>query len=199
MRIKHLFLSLIWWLHWQTVGAPMLPPEQILPADTLGFFTIPSVKRARAPWEQMTLGRLWLDPKMSAFRIALQARFQESMQPVIDAAAGPGWTNGFPLPAGSLVFGWAPPPSSDPNGNPFVWMLGDYTENSSEMVKWWEQVRQRADTRQKGEGRFDENGSELRMTTLVLRDSFGASKKVKSRRSKIIKREYQKEGKIMKQ
>src|SRR5688572_33047125 len=44
------------------------PAEKLLPADTLGFFTVPDWAKGQAAYSNSAMGQLWADPAMKAFK-----------------------------------------------------------------------------------------------------------------------------------
>ncbi len=67
----HLFLALL-----VAVTLPLraaTPPEKLLPPETLAFFTVPDVNKARAEWQKDPMAQLWRDPAMKAFADKFEA------------------------------------------------------------------------------------------------------------------------------
>src|SRR5262245_27331902 len=52
------------------------PAERWLPAETLGYLTIPSVAASRSAWSNQPPAAFWRDPAMQPFR----RRFTENME-----------------------------------------------------------------------------------------------------------------------
>ena len=51
-----------------SAGAAVLPPEKLLPDDTLAVFTIPDWAKARDIYKNSPQGQLWSDPSLKAFK-----------------------------------------------------------------------------------------------------------------------------------
>jgi hypothetical protein len=51
-----------------SAGAAVLPPEKLLPDDTLAIFTIPDWAKARDIYNNSPQGQLWSDPSLKAFK-----------------------------------------------------------------------------------------------------------------------------------
>jgi hypothetical protein len=49
-------------------GAAVLPPEKLLPEDTLAIFTVPDFAKARDIYNNSPQGQLWNDPSLKAFK-----------------------------------------------------------------------------------------------------------------------------------
>ena len=67
----HLFIALL-------VAATLplraaAPPEKLLPPETLAFFTVPDMNKARAEWQKDPMAQLWRDPAMKAFADKFEA------------------------------------------------------------------------------------------------------------------------------
>ncbi|MST00006.1 MAG: hypothetical protein EXS29_01670 [Pedosphaera sp.] len=49
------------------------PAEKLLPSETLAFFTVPDMNKARAEWKKDPMTQLWNDPSMKAFSDKFEA------------------------------------------------------------------------------------------------------------------------------
>ncbi len=58
-------------------GAPIAPPERILPADTLVLVTVPDYTKAWAAFGKTAMVRLWNDDSMRPFREKFMVKFKE--------------------------------------------------------------------------------------------------------------------------
>src|SRR6266542_5615123 len=59
------------------IQAAVPPPEKLLPADTLGVFTVPDYAKARAAYEANASSQLWRDPAMKPFTGKLMNKVKE--------------------------------------------------------------------------------------------------------------------------
>jgi hypothetical protein len=55
------------------------PAEKLLPADTLAFFTVPDWTKGQTTFSNSTIGRLWSDPSMKAFKEKFLENFSTNM------------------------------------------------------------------------------------------------------------------------
>ena len=69
--------------------------EKLLPADTLGFLTVPDWAQGRSSFSNSATGQLWADPAMKAFKEKFFEKFTaEKIQP-LEKELGFAFTN-FP-------------------------------------------------------------------------------------------------------
>lgn len=61
------------------IGAPVPPPERLLPADTLGLLTVPDYAASRDVLAKSSVSQFWSDPAMKAFRDKFMAKFNSDM------------------------------------------------------------------------------------------------------------------------
>lgn len=63
--------------------AAVPPAEKLLPADTLGFLTVPDWSSARMNFSNSPLGQLWAEPSMKAFKEKFLEKFKaDTLQPI---------------------------------------------------------------------------------------------------------------------
>src|SRR5688500_11540613 len=55
------------------------PAEKLLPADTLAFVTVPDWSKGQVGFSNSTMGRLWADPSMKAFKDKFWESFSTNM------------------------------------------------------------------------------------------------------------------------
>ncbi len=60
-------------------GAPVPPPERLLPADTLGLLTVPDYASSREVLAKSSASQFWSDPAMKAFRDKFMAKFNSDL------------------------------------------------------------------------------------------------------------------------
>ncbi|MBM3876514.1 MAG: hypothetical protein FJ386_07325 [Verrucomicrobia bacterium] len=65
-----------------------LPPEKLLPADTIAVFTVPDMDRAGSQIGDSAMNRLWKDPSMKAFADKLGNKFREDVLTPIERELG---------------------------------------------------------------------------------------------------------------
>ncbi len=108
--------------------------EKLLPADTLGFFTVPDWTKAQAAFTNSTSGQLWADPAMQAFKESFLEKFNaEKIQP-LEKELGFQFTNFLNLARGQFTLGvvpngWDGRSERQPG---LLWLL-DVKENSPQL------------------------------------------------------------------
>jgi hypothetical protein len=70
------------------LGAAILPPELLLPADTIAVFTIPDWDRAKANFDLTAYGQLLSDPSMKAFKEKFKRKFTDKLLNPIERELG---------------------------------------------------------------------------------------------------------------
>ncbi|MBI3875536.1 MAG: hypothetical protein HY300_06165 [Verrucomicrobia bacterium] len=65
-----------------------LPPEKLLPANTLAVFTVPDVDRANASCGDSAMSRMWRDPAMKPFADKFANKFREDVLAPIERELG---------------------------------------------------------------------------------------------------------------
>jgi hypothetical protein len=118
----------------KTIALTVPPAEKLLPADTLGFLTVPDWAKAQASFTNSATGQLWADPAMKGFKEAFFDKFNaEKIQP-LEKELGFQFTNFLNLTRGQFTLGVVP------NGwdgrserQPGVLWLMDAKENASQL------------------------------------------------------------------
>ncbi len=82
------FLVIALWLAAGLVHAALPPAEKLLPADTLGFLTVPDWSAARTNFNRSTYGRLLADPAMKAFADKLTTNLLSDRAGVFEREVG---------------------------------------------------------------------------------------------------------------
>jgi len=70
------------------LSAAILPPEQLLPADTLALFTVPDAAKANALQTNEPAWQLWSDPALKPFRDKLENKFNEEFVKPLERELG---------------------------------------------------------------------------------------------------------------
>ena len=70
------------------LSAAILPPEQLLPADTLAVFTVPDAAKASAVQTNEPAWQLWSDPALKPFRDKLENKFNEAFVKPLESELG---------------------------------------------------------------------------------------------------------------
>ena len=85
------------------VRAAIPPAENLLPADTLAFFTVPDYAAFRATAKQAPLTLLWNDPAMKAFHDQFMAKWNETYVAPLEKDLGLKVEDFLALPQGQLT------------------------------------------------------------------------------------------------
>jgi hypothetical protein len=70
------------------LNAAILPPEQLLPADTLAVFTVPDMAKAQAAQANEPSWQLWSDPALKPFREKLENKLNEELVKPLERELG---------------------------------------------------------------------------------------------------------------
>ena len=84
--------------------AAIAPAENLLPADTLAFFTVPNYTAFRASSQDAPLSRLWNDPAMKPFHDKFMAKWNETYIAPLEKDLGLKVADFLALPQGQLTF-----------------------------------------------------------------------------------------------
>ncbi|HXG47529.1 MAG TPA: hypothetical protein VNO52_07890, partial [Methylomirabilota bacterium] len=85
-------------------GAPVPPPEQLLPADTLLVLAVPDCGKSRAEWRQSPASQLWNDPSMKAFTEKLWTKVKTDLIEPFEKSAGIKLADYSALAQGQVTF-----------------------------------------------------------------------------------------------
>ena len=89
--------------------AQVPPAEQLLPDDTIAVFTIPDWKKLSANSAQSSMGQLWTDPAMKAFRENFSSNFQSDFLKPLEKELGLKLTDYQELLQGQVTIALMPP------------------------------------------------------------------------------------------
>ncbi len=128
-----------------SIHAAVPPPEKLLPADTLGVFTVPDCAKARTAYEANASSQLWRDPAMKPFAEKLMSKVKEEFVAPLERQLGVKLADYSGLVQGQFTFaviqnGWQGNPTPLP-----VWLLlvdakeksGQLKTNLSDLKKKW--------------------------------------------------------------
>ena len=94
-------------------------PEQLLPGNTLAFFTVPDMNKARALWEGDSMVQLWRDPAMKAFADKFENGFRVNLLVPLEKELGSTLAEYTDLAQGQITLALldsAPGAAFDPHG-----------------------------------------------------------------------------------
>ena len=86
------------------IHAAVPPPEKLLPADTLGVFTVPDYAKARVAYEANASRQLWRDPAMKPFTEKLMTKVIEEFITPLERQLGVKFTDYSGLAQGQFTF-----------------------------------------------------------------------------------------------
>ena len=116
------------------IHAAVPTPEKLLPADTLGVFTVPDYAKARAAYEANASSRLWRDPAMKPFTEKLMNKVKEEFITPLEQQLGVKFADYRGLAQGQFTFavlqnGW----QGDPTPLPAWLLLVDAKEKGGQL------------------------------------------------------------------
>ncbi len=111
-----------------------LPAEKLLPADTLGFFTVPDWAKGQTAFSNSAMGQLWADPAMKAFKEKFFEKLNADKIQPLEKELGFQFTNFLNLARGQFTLavvpnGWDGRSDKQPG---ILWLI-DTRENSSQL------------------------------------------------------------------
>jgi len=128
------------------IQAAVPPPEKLLPADTLGVFTVPDYAKARAAYEANASSQLWRDPAMKPFTGKLMNKVKVEFMTPLERQLGVKFADYSGLAQGQFTFavvqnGWQGSPAPLP-----IWLLlvdakekgGQLKTNLADLKKKWQ-------------------------------------------------------------
>lgn len=125
------------------VRAAVLPPEQLLPADTLLVVSVPDCSRLQALAAQSAYGRLWADPAMKPFREHVAQKWREEFVGPLERELGVRFADYTNLFRGQLTLaitqeGW----QGDAESAPGLVLLLDVGEQAASLQRLLADLRQ---------------------------------------------------------
>jgi hypothetical protein len=118
----------------KTRSAPIPAAERLLPADTLGFFTVPDWAKGQTGFSNSAMGQLWAEPAMKPFKEKFFEKLKaEKIQP-LEKELGFQFTNFLNLARGQFTLavvpnGWDGRSDKQPG---MLWLI-DTKENGSQL------------------------------------------------------------------
>jgi hypothetical protein len=117
-------------------GAAVLPPEQLLPDDTLSIVTIPDFAKMRSIYDNSPQFQLWADPAMKPFRDKFTGKLQSEFLTPLERDLNIHFADYTSLPQGQITFavvqdGWTG--DSGDSKNPALLFLLDTKDKSSQL------------------------------------------------------------------
>jgi hypothetical protein len=127
------------------LAAPVPPPDQLLPADTLAVMTVPEYAQACAAYDQNAVSQLWRDPAMKPFKDKFLSKLEQEIVTPLERELGVKLADYRGLIQGQLTFafiqnGWQG--TADPPQPAFL-VLADSREKSDQLKAKLAEVRQK--------------------------------------------------------
>ncbi len=116
------------------VQAAVPPVEQLLPADTVGFISIPDWDKAAASYKESPYGQLWQDPVLKPFKDNLASQFKEDILLPLENQLGIKFGDYADLVHGQLTIALTPSAAEGDAGKTFGFLfLADAKEKSENL------------------------------------------------------------------
>ena len=123
---------LAWPLSIHAASTP--PADQLLPAETVAFFTVTDREKVGEYFRNSPMGRLWDDPAMKPFRASVVARLGESVFTPLERALGNPSNNLADLMGGQITFAVVGPGAAEgTNPTPRLVLIIDAKGKSNEL------------------------------------------------------------------
>jgi hypothetical protein len=121
---------------WSLISNAAVPsPEKLLPADTLGIYTIPDFAKAKISLSKWPLAQLWRDAEMKAFRDKFLEKFKTDVLTPLERELGIKFEDYSSLAQGQLTLATTPRNREDKNNQSFGWLLLLDTRDKSDQLK----------------------------------------------------------------
>lgn len=137
MRCRHLFaagaLALLTLAVWTASAAAAPPSDELLPASTKGYLSIPDAPSAHAKWEETRVGRLLDDPIMKPFAEDIQRQLDE--KGFLMDRLGLTWDEVHDLMQGEFCLAYVHLPEQNPSAVLLVDILGMQEEAKGVLEK----------------------------------------------------------------
>lgn len=132
--MKRIIAALLLLGVWCVRGASIPAAERLLPADTLGFLTVPNWRLAQTNFSQASLGQLFADPAMKAFKEKFITKLQAARFSALEKELGIKVSDYTDLVQGQLTLaitrnGWTGEKDTKPG---FLWVI-DTRDKSSQL------------------------------------------------------------------
>ena len=99
------FKILAWLASLSIIGQAAVPtPEKLLPAETLGVFTVPDCAKARAAYDANASSQLWRDPALKPFKDKLVGKINDEFLKPLERDLGVKFEDYSRLAQGQLTF-----------------------------------------------------------------------------------------------
>ncbi|HXJ75936.1 MAG TPA: hypothetical protein VNM37_23980, partial [Candidatus Dormibacteraeota bacterium] len=130
-RILFASLAFSWFGLILAAPAAVLPPEKLLPTDTVLVVTVPDYAKSKAVWQQSPSSRLLEDPSLKAFKDKLVGKLQSDLIAPLEKQLGITVADYAGLAQGQLTLALTPNDWEGNNpGPPGVLMLMDARDKS---------------------------------------------------------------------
>ena len=104
-RMNKRFEILAWLASLSFIGHAAVPtPEKLLPAETLGVFTVPDCAKARAAYDANAGSQLWRDPALKPFKDKLVGKINDEFIKPLERELGVKFEDYRRLAQGQLTF-----------------------------------------------------------------------------------------------
>ncbi len=115
--------------------AAVPPPEQLLPADTIAFFSVPDWDKMSSFYKQSPQARLWDDPGLKGFKDNFLKKFNSDVVDPLQKQLGIQFQDYVDLVHGQLTIAIAQSPADDTAAGPVAFaLIVDSKQKSSELT-----------------------------------------------------------------
>lgn len=144
--MKQIFFSILTAACLQTVvrAQAVPPPDRLLPADTLGVFTVPDMAAARRLFHEMPQTQLWSEPSLQPFVDKFWGKLDAELLRPFESEMGINLTNIFDLAQGQVTVaitrnGWP----AQPGATPGLIVLVDSRDRAARVSELLTQAREK--------------------------------------------------------
>jgi len=111
-------------------GAPVPPPDKLLPADTVAVITVTDYQKAKRDWDKWALVRLWKDAAMKPFREKFMTKLKADLVEPLEREFGVKFADYKDLCQGQVTLAFTPSTAPDKKDSGFL-LLVDTKDKAS--------------------------------------------------------------------
>ena len=131
--MKHVFTFVVLACALTAAGAPVPPPDKLLPADTVAMVTITDYPKAKGDWDKWAAVRLWKDEAMKPFREKFYTKLKADLVEPLEREFGVKLSDYKGLFQGQITLASTPGTAADKNDSGFLFLVD--TKDKSGVLK----------------------------------------------------------------
>jgi hypothetical protein len=131
--MKHVFSFVVLACAFTAASAPVLPPDKLLPADTVAMLTITDYQKAKGDWDKWATVRLWKDEAMKPFREKFYTKLKADLVEPLEREFGVKLSEYKDLFQGQITLAFTPATGADKNDSGFLFLVD--TKDKSGVLK----------------------------------------------------------------